>query len=122
MHISIQEGRSLPDFQQCATCCEDFHCPFCASNVFHPAKSSKVQTLESHFTVAVISMKLPEGIIRRILRFVVLEDGDPAICTLALTCKNLNYIVSQGSFQKEAHFNWLDSKFIKCLYFCLLLS
>ncbi|KAK1891765.1 Neurogenic locus notch like protein 2, partial [Dissostichus eleginoides] len=53
--------------------------------------------------------KLPEGIIRRILRFVVLEDGDPAICTLALTCKNLNYIVSQGSFQKEAHFNWLDS-------------
>ncbi|KAF3832477.1 hypothetical protein F7725_026142 [Dissostichus mawsoni] len=52
--------------------------------------------------------KLPEGIIRRILRFVVHEDGDPAICTLALTCKNLNYIVSQGSFQKEAHFNWLD--------------
>ncbi|KAI9545778.1 hypothetical protein NQZ68_033910 [Dissostichus eleginoides] len=54
MHISIQEGRSLPDFQRCATCCEDFHCPFCASNVFHPAKSSKVQTLESHFNRAVL--------------------------------------------------------------------
>ncbi|KAF3847157.1 hypothetical protein F7725_020185 [Dissostichus mawsoni] len=55
MHISIQEGRSLPDFQRCTTCCEDFHCPFCASNVFHPAKSSKVQThLESHFNRAVL--------------------------------------------------------------------
>ncbi|KAF3836777.1 hypothetical protein F7725_004241, partial [Dissostichus mawsoni] len=145
MHISIQEGRSLPDFQRCTTCCEDFHCPFCASNVFHPAKSSKVQThLESHFNRAVLyerytihrcalncrpqfhfhcfycqsmltrkadfikHLALCKSIIRRILRFVVLEDGDPAICTLALTCKNLNYIVSQGSFQKEAHFNWLD--------------
>ncbi|KAK1894968.1 TRMT1-like protein [Dissostichus eleginoides] len=55
MHISIQEGRSLPDFQRCTTCCEDFHCPFCASNVFHPAKLSKVQThLESHFNRAVL--------------------------------------------------------------------
>ncbi|KAF3836251.1 hypothetical protein F7725_028809 [Dissostichus mawsoni] len=55
MHISIQEGRSLPNFQRCTTCCEDFHCPFCASNVFHPAKSSKVQThLESHFNRAVL--------------------------------------------------------------------
>ncbi|KAJ4940153.1 hypothetical protein JOQ06_026462, partial [Pogonophryne albipinna] len=53
--------------------------------------------------------KLPEGIIWRILGFVALEDGDHAICTLALTCKNFNYIVSQWSFQKETHFNWLDS-------------
>ncbi|KAF3844515.1 hypothetical protein F7725_007678, partial [Dissostichus mawsoni] len=123
MHISIQEGRSLPDFQRCTTCCEDFHCPFCASNVFHPAKSSKVQThLESHFNRAVLyegkvckhslvkckwscnsqmcincrpqfhfhcfycqsmltrkadfikHLALCKSIIRRILRFVVLED------------------------------------------------
>ncbi|XP_034052322.1 uncharacterized protein LOC117532864 isoform X2 [Gymnodraco acuticeps] len=59
--------------------------------------------------VAIGILQLPEGIIRRILGFVVLEDGDPAICTLALTCKNFNYIVSQWSFQKETHFNWLDS-------------
>ncbi|KAK1885480.1 Translation initiation factor IF-2 [Dissostichus eleginoides] len=55
MHITIQEGRSLPDLQRCTTCCEDFHCPFCASNVFHPAKLSKVKThLESHFNRAVL--------------------------------------------------------------------
>ncbi|KAJ4939271.1 hypothetical protein JOQ06_028727 [Pogonophryne albipinna] len=219
MHITIREGRSLPDLQRCTTCCKDIHCPLCASNVFHPAKLNKVQAhLESHFNRAVLhednstlmrkadfikhlalckakhtaitpfiypylsytlsivtsagfefqemdmplilkwwcfllmerfqiqghgqrfafwtlearsllegtlqpvfrvprqsarmdisQEKLPEGIIRRILGFVVLEDGNPAICTLALTCKNLNYIVSQWSFQKETHFNWLGS-------------
>ncbi|KAL3057899.1 hypothetical protein OYC64_008200 [Pagothenia borchgrevinki] len=55
MHISIQEGRSLPDLRQCTTCCKVFHCPFCASNEFHPAKLGKVQThLESHFKRAVL--------------------------------------------------------------------
>ncbi|KAI4823000.1 hypothetical protein KUCAC02_008515 [Chaenocephalus aceratus] len=55
MHITIREGRSLPDLQRCTTCCKDFHCPLCASNVFHPAKLSKVQAhLESHFNRAVL--------------------------------------------------------------------
>ncbi|KAJ4937190.1 hypothetical protein JOQ06_001771 [Pogonophryne albipinna] len=52
---------------------------------------------------------LPEDSIRRILILVVLEDGDPAICTLALTCKQISDIESQQSFQEEAHFSWLDS-------------
>ncbi|KAF3859302.1 hypothetical protein F7725_021701 [Dissostichus mawsoni] len=63
--------------------------------------SASVQSATTECQMDISQEKLPEGIIRRILRFVVLEDGDPAICTLALTCKNLNYIVSQGSFQKE---------------------
>ncbi|XP_034055087.1 uncharacterized protein LOC117534923, partial [Gymnodraco acuticeps] len=55
MHITIREGRSLPDLQRCTTCCEDFHCPFCASNVFQSAKLSKVKAhLESHFNRAVL--------------------------------------------------------------------
>nr|XP_033944478.1 uncharacterized protein zgc:113210 [Pseudochaenichthys georgianus]XP_033944479.1 uncharacterized protein zgc:113210 [Pseudochaenichthys georgianus] len=55
MHITIREGRSLPHLQRCTTCCKDFHCPLCASNVFHPAKLSKVQAhLESHFNRAVL--------------------------------------------------------------------
>ncbi|KAI4795305.1 hypothetical protein KUCAC02_031508 [Chaenocephalus aceratus] len=55
MHITIREGRSLPDLQRCTTCCEDFHCPFCASTVFQSAKLSKVKAhLESHFNRAVL--------------------------------------------------------------------
>ncbi|XP_033974741.1 uncharacterized protein LOC117473307 [Trematomus bernacchii] len=72
-----------------------------------PRQSARMDI--SQEKVAIGILQLPEGIIRRILTFVVLEDGDPAICTLALTCESFKYIMSQGSFQKEAHFNWLDS-------------
>nr|XP_033933765.1 uncharacterized protein LOC117441855 [Pseudochaenichthys georgianus] len=55
MHVTIREGRSLPDLQRCTTCCEDFHCPFCASTVFQSARLSKVKAhLESHFNRAVL--------------------------------------------------------------------
>ncbi|CAL8263689.1 unnamed protein product [Lota lota] len=55
MHITIQEGRSLPELKKCTTCCKHFHCPFCSSNLFHPTKLSKVRThLESHFNRAVL--------------------------------------------------------------------
>ncbi|KAJ4948554.1 hypothetical protein JOQ06_020087, partial [Pogonophryne albipinna] len=56
MHISIQEGRSLPDLQRCTTCCNDFHCPFYVSGLFSPTKHSKVKShLESHFHRAVLN-------------------------------------------------------------------
>ncbi|XP_034091365.1 uncharacterized protein LOC117558919 [Gymnodraco acuticeps] len=55
MHITIREGRSLPDLQRCTTCCNDFHCPFCVSRLFSPTKHCKVKShLESHFQRAVL--------------------------------------------------------------------
>ncbi|XP_041844142.1 uncharacterized protein LOC121641866 [Melanotaenia boesemani] len=55
MHITIQEGRTLPDLKRCSTCCNNFHCPFCRSALFHPTKLSKVKThLQSHFNRAVL--------------------------------------------------------------------
>ncbi|KAG7274042.1 hypothetical protein CRUP_030764 [Coryphaenoides rupestris] len=55
MHITIQEGRCLPELKKCTTCCKDFHCPFCSAAVFHPAKWSKIRShLESHFNRAVL--------------------------------------------------------------------
>ncbi len=42
----------------------------------------------------------------------MLQDGDVAIGSLALTCRCFNSIVSMESFRREAHFQWLDSKFI----------
>ncbi|XP_065132856.1 uncharacterized protein [Paramisgurnus dabryanus] len=54
-HITIQEGRAIPELQRCTTCCKDFHCPFCSSSLFHPTKLSKVKYhLESHFKRAVL--------------------------------------------------------------------
>ncbi|KAI2647199.1 Histone-lysine N-methyltransferase SMYD3 [Labeo rohita] len=40
---------------------------------------------------------------------VVLQDGDPAIHTLALTCTRFWRIVREECFLKEAHFCWLNS-------------
>ncbi|XP_044041387.1 zinc finger protein 37-like isoform X2 [Siniperca chuatsi] len=55
MHVTIQEGSSLPELKRCTTCCKDYHCPFCSSTLFHPTKLSKVRThLESHFNRAVL--------------------------------------------------------------------
>ena len=62
-------------------------------------------------------LQLPEDIICRIIVLVVLEDFDPAISTLALTCQKCS-IMSLQPFQDETHFSWLDSKFNKCLSFC----
>ncbi|KAK7119703.1 hypothetical protein R3I94_021509 [Phoxinus phoxinus] len=52
---------------------------------------------------------LPEEILHKIFILVVLQDGDPAIRTLALTCTRFWRIVREESFLKEAHFCWLDS-------------
>ncbi|XP_077063195.1 uncharacterized protein LOC143715348 [Siphateles boraxobius] len=52
---------------------------------------------------------LPEEILHRIFILVVLQDGDPALHTLALTCTHFWRIVREESFLKEAHFCWLDS-------------
>ncbi|XP_061573571.1 uncharacterized protein LOC133440346 isoform X2 [Cololabis saira] len=50
MHITIQRGSSLPELQRCRTCCDQYHCPFCQSSLFHPTKLSKVKShLEAHF-------------------------------------------------------------------------
>ncbi|KAL2089277.1 hypothetical protein ACEWY4_013965 [Coilia grayii] len=46
---------------------------------------------------------------RNIFLLVVLEDGDPGILNLALTCQRFNRIVCQPLFLQEAHFAWLDS-------------
>ncbi|XP_023152047.1 mucin-2-like [Amphiprion ocellaris] len=55
MHITIRKGRSLPQLERCATCCTDFHCPFCSSVLFHPTRLSKVRLhLENHFNRAVL--------------------------------------------------------------------
>lgn len=55
MHITIQEGSSLPELERCTTCCTDFHCPFCSSVLFHPTKLCKVRIhLENHFNRAVL--------------------------------------------------------------------
>ncbi|XP_071359017.1 uncharacterized protein [Trachinotus anak] len=54
MHITIQEGRCLPQLKRCTKCCKNFHCPFCRSTLFRPAKLSKVRThLENHFNRAI---------------------------------------------------------------------
>ncbi|KAL2102425.1 hypothetical protein ACEWY4_001593 [Coilia grayii] len=53
--------------------------------------------------------ELPDDIIRKIFVLVVLEDGDPAILNLALTCQKFHSIVCQPLFLEEAHFSWLDS-------------
>ncbi|XP_077100029.1 uncharacterized protein LOC143750744 [Siphateles boraxobius] len=50
--------------------------------------------------------ELPPLVLREILLEVVLQDGDVAIGSLALTCR---CIVSMESFRREAHFRWLDS-------------
>lgn len=54
-------------------------------------------------------LQLPEEILRMIFILVVLQDGDPAIRTLALTCTRFWRTVREESFLKEAHFCWLDS-------------
>ncbi|XP_008289970.1 uncharacterized protein LOC103364594 isoform X2 [Stegastes partitus] len=55
MHVTIQEGNSLPELKRCTTCCTDFHCPFCSSVLFHPTRPSKVRLhLENHFNRAVL--------------------------------------------------------------------
>ncbi|XP_059187333.1 zinc finger protein 16-like isoform X2 [Centropristis striata] len=54
MHITVREGRSLPEIRRCSTCCDDFHCPFCSSTFFKPTSLSKVKRhLETHFNRAV---------------------------------------------------------------------
>ncbi|KAF4114351.1 hypothetical protein G5714_004574 [Onychostoma macrolepis] len=52
---------------------------------------------------------LPEDILHMIFILVVLEDGDPAIHTLALTCTRFWRIAREKSFREEAHLCWLDS-------------
>uniref|UniRef100_UPI0037E809B3 uncharacterized protein n=1 Tax=Semicossyphus pulcher TaxID=241346 RepID=UPI0037E809B3 len=55
VHITIQQGRSLPELKRCTTCCKNFHCPFCTSTLFHPTKLSKVRAhLDNHFNRAVL--------------------------------------------------------------------
>lgn len=54
-------------------------------------------------------LQLPDDIISRIFVLVVLQDGDPAILNLALTCQKFHSIVCQPLFLEEAHFSWLDS-------------
>ncbi|CAM4569262.1 unnamed protein product [Leuciscus chuanchicus] len=54
-------------------------------------------------------LQLPEEVLHKIFILVVLQDGDPAILTLALTCTHFWKIVREESFLKEAHFCWLDS-------------
>ncbi|KAL2104384.1 hypothetical protein ACEWY4_001252 [Coilia grayii] len=56
-----------------------------------------------------LSINLPDDIISRIFVLVVLQDGDPAILNLALTCQKFHSIVCQPLFLEEAHFSWLDS-------------
>ncbi|RXN15816.1 hypothetical protein ROHU_008639 [Labeo rohita] len=53
--------------------------------------------------------ELPDEILHMIFILVVLQDGDPAIHTLALTCTRFWRIVREEYFLKEAHFCWLDS-------------
>ncbi|KAL2092950.1 hypothetical protein ACEWY4_010262 [Coilia grayii] len=52
--------------------------------------------------------ELPDDIISRIFVLVV-QDGDPAILNLALTCQKFHSIACQPLFLEEAHFSWLDS-------------
>ncbi|KAL1276482.1 hypothetical protein QQF64_036105 [Cirrhinus molitorella] len=52
---------------------------------------------------------LPLLVLREILLEVVLQDGDVAVGSLALTCRCFNSIVSMESFRRDAHFQWLDS-------------
>ncbi|CAM4299460.1 unnamed protein product [Leuciscus chuanchicus] len=54
-------------------------------------------------------LQLPEEVLHKIFILVVLQDGNPAILTLALTCTHFWKIVREESFLKEAHFCWLDS-------------
>ncbi|KAJ0060752.1 hypothetical protein NL108_018273 [Boleophthalmus pectinirostris] len=54
-------------------------------------------------------LQLPEDILKRVLMLVVLQDGDPAILHLSVTCRLFHQIVSQKVFREEAHFSWLDS-------------
>ncbi|XP_077083468.1 uncharacterized protein LOC143736711 [Siphateles boraxobius] len=54
-------------------------------------------------------LQLPEEILHRIFVLVVLQDGHPAIRTLALACTRFWRIVREESFLKEAHFCWLDN-------------
>lgn len=53
-HITIQKASELPQLQQCKTCCNNFHCPFCESSVFKPTRQDKVKAhLQSHIKKAV---------------------------------------------------------------------
>ncbi|XP_058618391.1 uncharacterized protein LOC131531573 [Onychostoma macrolepis] len=72
------------------------------------------RTDKPHKTVATVDQplniqELPPLVLREILLEVVLQDGDVAIGSLALTCRCFNSIVSMESFRREAHFRWLDS-------------
>ncbi|XP_075880365.1 uncharacterized protein LOC142886952 isoform X2 [Nelusetta ayraudi] len=54
MHITIQEGSSLPELQRCTTCCDLYHCPYCQSSLFKPTYLCKVKShVEGHFKRAV---------------------------------------------------------------------
>ncbi|XP_076145003.1 deaminated glutathione amidase isoform X1 [Alosa pseudoharengus] len=53
-HVTIQKGKTLPKYDQCRTCCDQFHCPFCTAEYFKPTRASSVNRhLTLHFNRAV---------------------------------------------------------------------
>ncbi|XP_051945069.1 uncharacterized protein LOC127617185 isoform X1 [Xyrauchen texanus] len=54
-HITIQRGKTLPQFQRCKSCCHYYHCPFCAASVFKPTTMNKLKIhLQSHYGKAFV--------------------------------------------------------------------
>ncbi|XP_058607047.1 uncharacterized protein LOC131524190 isoform X3 [Onychostoma macrolepis] len=54
-------------------------------------------------------LMLPDAFLLEILLHVVLEEGDAALLNLSLVCSKFRSLVDTDSFQKRAHFCWLDS-------------
>nr|XP_055034865.1 uncharacterized protein LOC129422787 [Misgurnus anguillicaudatus] len=53
-HVTIQRGRKILKLEKCKDCCSSFHCPFCKSSVFKPAKLAKLKShLKCHYKKAI---------------------------------------------------------------------
>ena len=55
--------------------------------------------------------QMPLEILIKILKEVVLDQGDKAILTLSLVCVTFRDTIKTRYFRERAHFEWLDSKY-----------
>ncbi|KAA0709702.1 hypothetical protein E1301_Tti019874 [Triplophysa tibetana] len=54
-HVTIQHRKKVLQLQKCKECCNSFHCPFCASNIFKPTRLIKLKMhLQSHCKKAIV--------------------------------------------------------------------
>ncbi|XP_072568812.1 uncharacterized protein [Paramormyrops kingsleyae] len=52
--------------------------------------------------------QLPPEILTKILKDVILSDGETAYRTLSLVCREFRDVIGNDAFRREVHFSWLD--------------